>query len=83
MSQWSHEHPELVGTDADPWMIDGRHRLAAKAAAMHQQFPNLDAMIAAAEADSSHFCPDCAETQCEQPDNACRECGGKLKEREG
>lgn len=75
MSQWSHENPELVGTDADPWMANPAHAAAAREVAMYQQFPNLDAMIAAAEADSTHECLDCDEVQSEQPHGICRECG--------
>lgn len=26
MSQWHREHPELAGTDADPWMANKTHR---------------------------------------------------------
>lgn len=26
MSQWHREHPELTGTDADPWMIHESYR---------------------------------------------------------
>lgn len=32
MSAWHRENPELVGTDADPWMANGRHAEAALAA---------------------------------------------------
>jgi hypothetical protein len=30
VSQWSREHPELVGTDADPWMRDPYYRDAVE-----------------------------------------------------
>jgi hypothetical protein len=29
MSQWHREHPELTGTDADPWMIHEDYRRLA------------------------------------------------------
>jgi hypothetical protein len=32
MSQWHNEHPDLVGTDADPWMIHEDYRKAVGAA---------------------------------------------------
>lgn len=28
MSRWHREHPELAGTDADPWMHNPGHRAA-------------------------------------------------------
>jgi hypothetical protein len=49
MSSWHREHPELAGTDADPWMSNPGHAAAAREVKMYQQFPNLDAMIADAE----------------------------------
>lgn len=30
MSGWHREHPELAGTDADPWMANPSHRAAAQ-----------------------------------------------------
>lgn len=30
MSQWHREHPELVGTDADPWMVHESYRIACE-----------------------------------------------------
>lgn len=83
MSQWSHEHPELVGTDADPWMANPAHAAAHREVQMYQQFPNLDAMIAQAEEQQlqeAFVCLDCSEFQPEQSGNTCRECGGKLRE---
>lgn len=83
MSQWHREHPELAGTDADPWMQNPGHAAAAREVQMYQQFPNLDAMIAEAEFNSTHVCLDCDEVQCVEPRHGiCRACGGRLVERE-
>lgn len=30
MSQWSHNNPDLVGTDADPWMMHESYRDASR-----------------------------------------------------
>lgn len=84
MSSWHREHPELAGTDADPWMANPAHAAAAREVAMYQRFPNLDAMIAHAEENSTHICdPEhgCGTVQAEG-DGSCRECGEKLWERE-
>jgi hypothetical protein len=50
MSSWHNEHPELAGTDADPWMANPGYAAAAREVQMYQQFPNIDAMIAREEA---------------------------------
>jgi hypothetical protein len=52
MSQWHNEHPELVGTDADPWMIHADYR-----AALHYV---PDSVIWAAEEErDSRVCSGC------------------------
>jgi uncharacterized paraquat-inducible protein A len=83
MSGWHRDNPELVGTDADPWMANPAHAAAAREVAMYTQFPNLDAMIAEAEErqlQEACVCLDCSEFQPEQSTGACRECGGKLRD---
>jgi uncharacterized paraquat-inducible protein A len=83
MGEWHRDNPELTGTDADPWMSNPGYAAAAREVRMYQQFPNLDAMIAEAEErqlQEAYVCLDCSEYQPEQPSNACRECGGKLRE---
>lgn len=82
MSGWHRDNPELVGTDADPWMANPAHA-AAHREVMYQQFPNLDAMIAQAEEQQlqeAFFCSSCSEFQPEQPNGVCRECGDKIVE---
>lgn len=81
MSGWHREHPELVGTDADPWSIHPGYQASVREARMYQQFPDLDNMIARAEADSTHVCRECPEVQ-GAGDGTCRTCGGPLTERE-
>jgi hypothetical protein len=39
VSAWHREHPELVGTDADPWMIHESYRKALPPAALLEQQP--------------------------------------------
>lgn len=55
MSQWHNEHPDLVGTDADPWMIHEGYRAAVREARMDawrsRDGRRLDDLIAEAEAD--------------------------------
>jgi hypothetical protein len=97
MSAWHREHPELVGTDADPWMANPTHAAAhrelekrdrADASARRLGFGSIEAAIEHAEANAStHYCDDCSEFYggSETPIPAsgrCRYCGGELTERE-
>lgn len=66
MSGWHRDHPELTGTDADPWMANPAH------AAAHAEVQGMDAMrragyssIEEAEAAHAFVCTDedCREVQ--------------------
>jgi hypothetical protein len=66
MSSWHREHPELAGTDADPWMASPAHREAVREVECYSRFGrSLDSMIAQAE---------------EERDSAMCECGHRYDE---
>jgi predicted RNA-binding Zn-ribbon protein involved in translation (DUF1610 family) len=82
VSAWHREHPELTGTDADPWMANPAHAAAALEA--HQTAVGFsDAWIAEQERRALTFdCEACGEegtVECEWNgrDHAgrCSECG--------
>jgi hypothetical protein len=92
MSAWHRDNPELVGTDADPWMANPTHAAAARelelrdradASARRLGFSSIDAAIEHAERTApTHHCDDCSESQRGTPSGRCRYCGGALFERE-
>lgn len=50
MSDFHRNHPDLVGTEADPWMIHANHREALREVECYSRFGgSLDGMIARAE----------------------------------
>lgn len=97
MSAWHREHPELVGTDADPAMRNPGHAAAfhelelrdrADASARRLGFSGIEAAIADAEANQpTHYCDACSEfyggSVTPVPvSGRCRYCGDALTERE-
>lgn len=97
MSAWHREHPELVGTDADPSMQNPGHAAAfrelelrdrADASARRLGYASIEDAIADAEAKQpTHYCNACSEYYggSEQPvpsSGRCRYCGDVLGERE-
>jgi hypothetical protein len=94
VSAWHRDNPELVGTDADPWMRNPTHAAAhrelelrdrADASARRLGFSSIEAAIAHAEANSSHVCDavnGCGEIQGATASGRCRYCGCVLTERE-
>lgn len=87
MSGWHREHPELVGTEADPWMIHDSYR---KASALPDTPPPSPGQIAAWEEATAGQCTDedCREIQPLGPDDEegieCRQvlCHGRVERRE-
>lgn len=72
MSSWHREHPELVGTDADPWMIHASYARTIANPGPPRGFPGIDECERLAELEAYH-CHQCAEDQPET--TVCRECG--------
>lgn len=58
MSQWHREHPELAGTDADPWMQHDSYR---KATEQHWR-------------ESGDYCNECGTFLMNHERGLCEEC---------
>lgn len=94
MSQWHRDNPELVGTDADPAMMNAGHAAAARelelrdradASARKLGFSGIDAAIEHAERNSTHVCDvvnGCGQVQAATQSGRCRYCGCQLRVRE-
>lgn len=82
MSRWHRDHPDLIGTAADPSMATPGYATALRETEMYERFPDLDARIAHAEHNSTHVCtdPDCGSIQSAATE--CLACGAPLTERE-
>jgi hypothetical protein len=85
MSRWHREHPELAGTDADPWMANEDHARAAREVAGMEAMARAGvswADIDRLERESSYQCIDYDCHRVQGPGDACVECGGQIELRE-
>ncbi len=74
MSAWHREHPELTGTEADPWMIHDGYRKASAMGERPRGMPSYAELEEMSEARCTD--EDCRRVQKRGP--ACVECGAPL-----